>query len=1626
VQGEVDASAPADFMAVHRQFLEQQAEVHRRFLRLQEDLQQKAVAALATPAAAAVAAPAEWAAPAASPAPAPAVPLTPVPAAPSPADRGAPQELTPSTPAEAREMPAVVAAPPAKPLPSGPRLDRAQVEVHGAGRISEIFGPLFERQDGFRRQVRMPDGALLLADRVTGIDAEPGVLGTGTIWTETDVRPDSWYLHQGRMPGGVLIESGQADLMLISYMGADFLNRGERVYRLLGCRLTFEADLPRPGDTLTYDIHVDGHAKQDDIRLFFFHYDCVVDGRPQIRVREGQAGFFSDAELASSAGVLWSPEDVEPCAEPRLHEPERVCGADRFSAAQLRSFAEGRAWECFGPEWDLCQTHTQSPAIQGGRMLFLGEVTCFEARGGPWGRGYLRAETEIRPDDWYFEGHFLGDPCMPGTLMFEGCLQAMSFYLAALGFTVERDGWRFQPVTGEEIDLRCRGQVTPTSERILYEVFVEEVVAEPVPTLYADVLCTVDGLKAFHARRVGLKLVPDWPLESSPELLDGYVEPKPVALVPTPAGPDFELGYASLLACAWGRPSTAFGPMYERFDGPQRVPRLPGPPYHFLSRVSTVDGPIGGMQVGSRVEVEYDVPPDAWYLAENGARTMPFAVLLEAALQPCGWLASYIGSALTSDGELAFRNLDGTGTLEAEIFEHSGTLRTQVELTGLARSAGTIIVNFRVECFLGERRAYELTTVFGFFPPAALVEQIGLPTGDAERALLQRASDYRVDLRDLPDRFFGGSARLGRERLRMLDRVSGFWPEEGEKGLGLLLAERDIDVGDWYFKAHFFQDPVQPGSLGIEAMVQLLQFYMLETGMHEGIDEPRFEPLALGHALTWKYRGQVVPHNRLVHVTLEITEIGSDAEGAWAVGKSSLWCDGIRIYSAENLGMRLVSGAPPPGRGGTGPTPRRGEPKAPPAPASASVTLDPAVDLWLGDHRPTWQRPALPMMAIADLLAAAVSPLEVVDLSDLQLKEWVDFEGPRRLETRVEELDGGRFDASLWAEKEAGEPLVEVARARVRTGSPSGPPPALPACSGSKMPDPYDEGSLFHGPAFQLWREGVLGAEGASALLDAGAGTVPTGVLHPALLDAALHSIPHDRLSMWSDEIAEDRVAYPARISRLAVYGPVPTSGEVRAEVRFDGFLAKPDLPRFEIQLIVGDRVWAEMSLVEACFPKGPLGSAPPRERRAFLRDGIWVEGLSLSRRQDDRTRVSQAEIEASDWMPGTIEAVYGTRDLESIAIKEHLAARERLHPRHLPQALPLTRPAVSLSRDEEDVVVCDDPAEWAAGARLDLAPLREFWEPLLGVAGAWAGRDLMEGLIQRYVRRVVVTDPVGLAAVRGRGAIFVGNHQVQIESILITHILGGLAGTPLVTMANAKHESRWIGWLLRTIFSYPGCRDPRSILYFDPKQPESMFDIVARLREFLGAGGRSFFVHCQGTRARSCREPTDTISSLFLDLAIEQDLPIVPVRFSGGLPVVPLEGKLEFPLGHGRQDYSLGSPIAASELAALAYGERPARVLDALAALSGPVELEDPLPPDPSVAQSVADWCSQTGTGEVEAALYRVLEAVPEPSALTSLLLEGAASGRLELPAGPEGKWLAGLAGPLYGDHGPEIRTAS
>src|SRR5213078_162886 len=100
----------------------------------------------------------------------------------------------------------------------------------------------------------------------------------------------------------------------------------------------------------------------------------------------------------------------------------------------------------------------------------------------------------------------------------------------------------------------------------------------------------------------------------------------------------------------------------------------------FLDRITEIQNATAFvLKAGATIEAEYDVPADAWYFAANRQPAMPFSIILEIALQPCGWLAAYLGSALRSETDLSFRNLGGTATLHEDLFADAGTLATRVK-----------------------------------------------------------------------------------------------------------------------------------------------------------------------------------------------------------------------------------------------------------------------------------------------------------------------------------------------------------------------------------------------------------------------------------------------------------------------------------------------------------------------------------------------------------------------------------------------------------------------------------------------------------------------------------------------------------------------------------------------------------------------------------------------------------------------------------------------------------------------------------------------------------------------------------------------------------------------------------
>ena len=802
------------------------------------------------------------------------------------------------------------------------------------GSVAKVLGPEFAAVDGYHARVRLPDEPLMLVDRILSVTGEKGSMTSGTVITEHDVTPGKWYLDGGKTPVCITVEAGQADLFLCSYLGIDLVVHGTRTYRLLDAAVRFQRGLPEPGETIRYEIHIDKFLRQGETYLFFFRFEGTIDGRPMISMTDGCAGFFTEQEIADSGGIVLTEEDRQPTPGIRCSDWRELVPMQResYDERQLDALRAGDLAGCFGELFENLNLKNP-PRLPDGRMRLVHRVVDLDPSGGRYGLGVIRAEADVHPDDWFLTCHFVDDMVMPGTLMYECCAHTLRVFLLRMGWVGEQDGVCYEPCLGVPAQLKCRGPVTQATKVVTYEVQLKEIGYGPEPYVIADALMYADGerivqfvdmsLRVSGLTRARIEAL--WGISTSDA---GQLQPQssdqpptsgaiaPIGgLIPTAAAKPAIFDNDRILAFAIGDPSYAFGEPYRVFDRQRRIARLPGPPYAFMTSVTEIQGPQAWQfKTGGWIEAQYDVPPDAWYFAANRQTAMPFSVLLEIALQPCGWLAAYCGSALNSKSDLHFRNLGGSATLYEEIFADAGTLTIRVRMTRCTQAGDTLLQEYDLQIWRGERLIYDGETSFGFFTGESLSQQVGVRDAD-ERTHVPTAEEIERGLRleletcsplDPDDTAVtpAPAAALPGRALRMVDTIDLFVPDGGPTGLGFIRGTKDVDPGEWFFKAHFYQDPVCPGSLGLEAFLQLLKVAALRRWPQLQRTH-RFEPIAVGARHTWLYRGQVIPTNRQVVVEAAVMNV-QEGTTPTITASGFLRVDGITIYEMTDFALRMV------------------------------------------------------------------------------------------------------------------------------------------------------------------------------------------------------------------------------------------------------------------------------------------------------------------------------------------------------------------------------------------------------------------------------------------------------------------------------------------------------------------------------------------------------------------------------------------------------------------------------------------------------------------------------------------------------------------------------------------------
>jgi 3-hydroxyacyl-[acyl-carrier protein] dehydratase / trans-2-decenoyl-[acyl-carrier protein] isomerase len=144
--------------------------------------------------------------------------------------------------------------------------------------------------------------------------------------------------------------------------------------------------------------------------------------------------------------------------------------------------------------------------------------------------------------------------------------------------------------------------------------------------------------------------------------------------------------------------------------------------------------------------------------------------------------------------------------------------------------------------------------------------------------------------------FGPGNAQLPLPNMLMMDRIVSITSDGGAYNKGRMVAELDVNPQLWFFACHFEGDPVMPGCLGLDAMWQLVGFYLGWTGA-----PGKGRALGVGEV---KFTGQVTPDVKIVRYEIDMKRV-FNSKLVLGIADGTVFADDRPIYAAKDLRVGL-------------------------------------------------------------------------------------------------------------------------------------------------------------------------------------------------------------------------------------------------------------------------------------------------------------------------------------------------------------------------------------------------------------------------------------------------------------------------------------------------------------------------------------------------------------------------------------------------------------------------------------------------------------------------------------------------------------------------------------------------
>ncbi|MFJ9370917.1 hypothetical protein ACIRRA_41805 [Nocardia sp. NPDC101769] len=730
-----------------------------------------------------------------------------------------------------------------------------------------------------------------------------------TVITEFDWR-DTTFMVDGRIGTAALLESlvRAVESMKPWLVGDDAASAW--TYVPVETATIFHAPLPESGTVVRTELRFAPTGSGQGVVEFQFSgtigtADLVIAeiaaGRGEVREQ------VSARPLSELAPIVRKPSTLRR----RGFKPLEHTGIENLSGHQLRQLAEGRIVDVFGPRWDQrADGCNRAIRISPNRTPMLSDVTEIVRRGGEFRLGALVAGQHIRENAaWRSNSGSPRPAAVSWAFIEESARELLRIYALYLGLHLVFADAEFGPAAEVETVVATSRPVTDADGKLRYTAEITDVAMIPRPAVIANIHVWAGSELVATYRDLAVEVRERPGSDFRPDMRDG----KPVFLGRVNSrGEAAILNEFHLSHMENGDLGIALGPVVDSYTG-KTVLHIPNSEFRFVDRIMSVAGDMDKLRSGRMVS-EYDAATESWYYEDNSFPGMPGSIIMESSLQSAAVLGSCLGTTMKVplDVKLSVRNLDGTATVLADIDVRGKTLRQTTNLVSTTHIAGQILQRFRYVMEADGVPYYEGQSLFGYFTEEALNSQIGLDGGKEVPLWLDtqqrnqlaevREIDFTVD-KSWYEPHPETGLYIGSGHFRMLDSAVVV-PGGGRNGRGHLKATRQVEPDDWYFDCHFHEDPVMPGSLGVEAVMQGLQTYVMATDLAAGLGKVRFG-LATGVPFTWTYRGQILQHEKRMDLELDVTEVRETPQGLLVLADASIFKPGMRIYHLQNVAVAV-------------------------------------------------------------------------------------------------------------------------------------------------------------------------------------------------------------------------------------------------------------------------------------------------------------------------------------------------------------------------------------------------------------------------------------------------------------------------------------------------------------------------------------------------------------------------------------------------------------------------------------------------------------------------------------------------------------------------------------------------